>query len=201
MAEAKAILTCIEEALTARGVASGMSEDAIVAIRLRCTVTCELLQQYDGFFARLSLTQKDVTEVPIKEAGQFIKNANILVHKLQMSVTPKGHVALVHACEQMEITGGVSHGREDRVEVWHQYGKAADIWTRNRRKTAQRFLQMSRWEQMDRNPLIAEHKQTIKSEFALSESTRTLLKRKASRDINPRSNVSTGSRAKAGAKV
>jgi hypothetical protein len=163
-----------------------MSEDAIVAIRLRCTVTCELLQQYDGFFARLSLPQKDVTEVAIKEAGQFIKNANILVCKLQMSVTPKGHVALVHACEQMESMGGVSHGREDRVEVWHQYGKAADIRTRNRRKSAQRFLQMSRWEQMNRNPLIAEHKQTIKSEFALSEST--LLKRKATRDINPSSN-------------
>jgi hypothetical protein len=88
MAEAKAILTCIEKALTARGVARGMSEDAIVAIRLRCTVTRELLQQYDEFSARLSLPQKDVIEV-----------ANILVHKLQMSVTPKGHVALVHACK------------------------------------------------------------------------------------------------------
>ena len=162
-----------------------MCEDAIMAIKLRCNVTCDLLKQYDGFFARLSLPQKDVTETAIAEARQFIKNANILVHQLQMSVTPKGHVALVHACEQMETMVGVSHGREDRIEVWHQFGKAADIRTRNTRKSAQRFLQISRWEQMNRNPLIATHKETIKSEFALSVST--LLKRKANWDNNSKS--------------
>jgi cytochrome c len=92
-----------------------------------------------------------------------------------MSVTPKGHVALVHACEQMEVVGGVSRGREDRVEVWHQFGKATDARTRNRRKSEQRFLPMSRWEQMNRNPLIAKHKETITGEFALSDES-TLLK-------------------------
>ena len=161
-----------------------MSKDAIAAIKLRCNVTCDLLQ-YDGFFARLSLPQKDVTPTTITETQQFIKHANILVHQLQMSVTAEGHVALVHACKQMDIMGGVSHGREDRVEVWHQFGKAADVLTRNRRKSEQRFLQISRWEQMNRNPLIAKHKETIKGEFALSEST--LLKRKANWDNNSRS--------------
>jgi hypothetical protein len=161
-----------------------MSKDAIAAIKLRCNVTCDLLQ-YDGFFARLSLPQKDVTPTAITEAHQFIKNANLLVHQLQMSVTPTGHVALVHACDQMETMVGLSHGREDPIEVWHQFGKAADIRTRNTRNSAQRFLQISRWEQMNRNPLIAMHKETIKGEFALSEST--LLKRKANWDNNSRS--------------
>ncbi len=158
-----------------------------MAVKLRCNVRCDLLQQYDGFFARLSLPQKDVTPTTIAEAQQFIKHANILVHQLQMSVTAKGHVALVHACKQMDIMGGVSHGREDRVEVWHQFGKAADVLTRNRRKSEQRFLQISRWEQMNRNPLIAKHKETIKGEFALSEST--LLKRKVNWDNNQRETI------------
>ena len=158
-----------------------------MAVKLRCNVRCDLLQQYDGFFARLSLPQKDVTPTTITEAQQFIKHANILVHQLQMSVTPKGHVALVHTCKQMEIMGGVSHGREDRVEVWHQFGKAADVRTRNRRKSEQRFLQISRWEQMNRNPLIAKHKETIKGEFALSEST--FLKRKVNWDNNQRETI------------
>jgi hypothetical protein len=117
MAEAKAILTCIEELLTERGVASGMFKDAIMAIKLRCKVKRDFLQQYDGFFARLSLPQKDVTPTTIDEAQRFIKNANILVHQLQMSVTPKEHVALVRAREQMKVMGGESHRREDRVEV------------------------------------------------------------------------------------
>jgi hypothetical protein len=185
MAEAKDIFTCIEKVLTERGAAIGMSEEAINSIKLRCEVKRDLLQQYDGFFARLSLPQKDVTPTTIEEAQRFITNANILVHQLQMSVTPKGHVALVHALEQMMVMRGVSHGREDRVEVWHQFGKAADVRTRNRRKSAQRFLQMSLWEQMNRNPLVAKHKETIKDEFALSEST--LLKRKANWDTNQKS--------------
>ena len=37
---------------------------------------------------------------------------------------------------------------------------------------------------MNRNPLIAKHKETIRGEFALSEST--LLKRKVNWDTNPR---------------
>jgi hypothetical protein len=74
-----------------------MSQDAITAVKLRCNVACDLLQQYDGFFARLSLPRKDVTPNTIAEAHRFItKNANILVHQLKMSVTQKGHVALVH---------------------------------------------------------------------------------------------------------
>jgi hypothetical protein len=67
-----------------------MSQDAITAVKLRCNVACDLLQQYDGFFARLSLPRKDVTPNTIAEAHRFIKNANILVHQLKMSVTPKG---------------------------------------------------------------------------------------------------------------
>jgi hypothetical protein len=64
-----------------------MSQDAITAVKLRCNVTCDLLQQYDGFFARLSLSRKDVTPNTIAEAHRFIsKNANILVHQLKMSV-------------------------------------------------------------------------------------------------------------------
>jgi hypothetical protein len=128
------------------------------------------------------VASENVTPTAIAEARQFIKNANILVHQLQMSVTPKGHMALVHACEKMET---MSHGREDRIEVWHQFGKAADIRTSNARKSAQRFLQISRCEQINRNPLIALHKETIQGEFALSEST--LLKRKANWDNNSRS--------------
>jgi hypothetical protein len=78
MAEAEAIFTCTEKVLTERGVASGMSQDAIMAIKLRCKVKRDLLQQYDGFFARLSLPRKDVTPTTIDEVQRFIKNANIL---------------------------------------------------------------------------------------------------------------------------
>jgi hypothetical protein len=78
MAEAKDIFTCIEKVLTERIAAIGMSEEAINSIKLRCEVKRDLLQQYDGFFARLSLPQKDVTPTTIEEAQRFIKNANIL---------------------------------------------------------------------------------------------------------------------------
>jgi hypothetical protein len=68
-----------------------MSQDAITAVKLRCNVACDLLQQYDGFFARLSSPRKDVTPNTIAEAHRFItKNANILVHQLKMSVKPEG---------------------------------------------------------------------------------------------------------------
>jgi hypothetical protein len=68
-----------------------MSQDAITAVKLRCNVACDLLQQYDGFFARLSSPRKDVTPNTIAEAHRFItKNANILVHQLKMSVIPEG---------------------------------------------------------------------------------------------------------------
>jgi hypothetical protein len=60
-------------------------------VKLRCNVACDLLQQYDGFFARLSSPRKDVTPNTIAEAHRFItKNANILVHQLKMSVIPEG---------------------------------------------------------------------------------------------------------------
>jgi hypothetical protein len=65
-----------------------MSQDAITAVKLRCSVRCE----YDGFFARLLLRQKDATTTTILEAQQFIKNVNYTSPQAEN----KCHVALVY---------------------------------------------------------------------------------------------------------
>jgi hypothetical protein len=84
MAEAKAILTSRQNEESSAECLKTLSS----AVKLRCNVACDLLQQYDGFFARLSSPRKDVTPNTIAEAHRFItKNANILVHQLKMSVT------------------------------------------------------------------------------------------------------------------
>jgi hypothetical protein len=107
-----------------------------------------------------------------------------LLRALQMSVTPKAHACESHAIAQMEEEGGLGDYDEDFVERWHQEGKRNDVRTRAMRERAKRFISISKWEQMNRNPEVVSIQQNIKQEFKLAEETKQ--KRKATRDDNPR---------------
>jgi hypothetical protein len=183
LSNSTAIMGHIKALLSEVGDNNDMTQAAIMAGQTRCDLTSSLLQQYDGFFSWLRIPKEDMTEQSVLNAKTFISNGMQFVHALQMSVTPKGHACESHACAQMVVEKGLGDLDEEFVERWHQEGTQNDVRTRAMREQAKKFVSVSRWEQMNRNPK-AVIKQEVKREFTLSQETRD--KRKKSRDDNPR---------------
>ena len=80
----------------------------------------ELLILMDGIFSDYNTPRGSVNEEVIQRLSKRLKTAMLEMNRMQMSVTPKCHVALEHGVEQLWETKGFADMKEDRLERGHQ---------------------------------------------------------------------------------
>ena len=88
----------------------------------------QLLLFLDGVFSVLCIPHGKPAPDDYKRGQDFTKQAAMLWDELHLPLTPKQHVLLDHALDQMESFGGFGDMMEDFIEQSHQLGDRAEYW-------------------------------------------------------------------------